>query len=128
VISTSSHTPARCRIYEHQDLDKEEELVWAFPPPEPNPYQVEWDHLIEAIRKDTPYNEVKRGAEASLVTSMGRMAVHTGQVVTYDHILNFDHEFAPEVDQLTMNSPAPLQADEEGRYPLPEPGIKSREY
>ena len=68
-------------------------------------YQVEWDELIDAIRQDKPYNEVKRGAEASLVTSMGRMAAHTGQVVTYDQILNLDHEFAPDVDKLTMNSP-----------------------
>jgi hypothetical protein len=33
---------------------------------------------MEAIREDKPYNEVKRGAKASLVTSMGRMAAHTG--------------------------------------------------
>ena len=70
-----------------EDRSKKD-LVWAFPQPEPNPYQLEWDHLIEAIRKDKPYNEVKRGAEASLVTSMGRMAAHTGQVITFDEMLN----------------------------------------
>ena len=37
-------------------------MVWAFPPHEPNPYQLEWDDLIAAIRNDKPYNEVKRGA------------------------------------------------------------------
>ena len=47
VISTYMHTPAKCRIYKgHRFVD--EELVWAFPQPEPNPYQLEWDHLIEA--------------------------------------------------------------------------------
>jgi len=35
-----------------------------------SPYQNEWDDLIDAIRNDRPYNEVKRGAEASLVTTM----------------------------------------------------------
>ena len=50
---------------------------------EPNPYQLEWDDLLDAIRNDKPYNEVKRGAEASLVASMGRMAAHTGQL---DHV------------------------------------------
>jgi predicted dehydrogenase len=128
VISTSSHTPARCRIYSGQDMDKEEDLEWAFPQPERNPYQLEWDDLIEAIREDKPYNETRHGVEASLVTSMGRMAAHTGQVVTYDEIFNSDHEFAPEVDKLTMNSPAPLQADSDGKYPLPQPGLKEREY
>jgi predicted dehydrogenase len=128
VISTSAHTPARCRIYSNQNIGGEEGLVWAFPEGEPNPYQLEWNHLIDAIREDKPYNEVKRGAEASLVTSMGRMAAHTGQVVTYDEILNSDHEFAPDVDKLTMDSPAPLQAGPDGKYPLPEPGVKTREY
>ena len=41
---------------------------------EQNPYQNEWNDLVDAIRGDKPYNEVKRGVEASLVTSMGRMA------------------------------------------------------
>jgi hypothetical protein len=60
------------------------------------------------IRDDKPYNEAKRGAEASLVSSMGRMAAHTGQVITYDQILHCDHEFAPDVDKLTFDSAAPL--------------------
>jgi hypothetical protein len=47
-----------------------------------NPYQNEWDDLIEAIREDKPYNEAKRGVEASLANSMGRMAAHTGQEIT----------------------------------------------
>ena len=89
-----------------------------FPQPEPNPYQLEWDHLIDAIRKDKPYNEVKRGAEASLVTSMGRMAAHTGQVITFDEMLNCKHEFAPDVDKLVIDGPAPLQVDPKlGHYP-----------
>ena len=41
---------------------------------EGSPYQNEWNDLVDAIRNDKPYNEVKRGVEASLVTSMGRMA------------------------------------------------------
>jgi predicted dehydrogenase len=129
VISSNSHTPARCRIYKGQSFSRKD-LVWAFPQPEPNPYQVEWDHLIHAIRKDKLHNEVKRGAEASLVTSMGRMACHTGQVITFEEILNCQHEFAPEVDKLAMDSPAPLQVDSSsGHYPYPQPGIlREREF
>ena len=128
VISTAAHSPARCRIYKGQKIARKN-LVWAFPQPEPDPYQLEWDQLIEAIRKDHTYNEVKRGVEASLVTSMGRMAAHTGQVITFDQILNSTHEFGPDVDKLTMNGPAPLQTNPDGKYPMPEPGIKrDREY
>ena len=128
VISTYVHTPGKCRIYQGHNLTKAN-LLWAFPQPEPNPYQLEFDDLINAIRQDQPYNEAQRGAIASLVTSMGRMAAHTGQVVTYEEILNCEHEFAPDVDKLTMNSPAPLQLGAGGKYPVPEPGVKKqREY
>lgn len=127
VISTASHSPARCRIYKGQKFVKED-LVWKYGK-EPSPYQLEWDHLLEAIRLDKPYNEAKRGAEASLVTSMGRMAAHTGQLITYDQMLNCEHEFAPDVDKLALNGPAPILADADGRYPVPQPGInKTREY
>jgi len=129
VISSHAHSPARCRIYKGQQFTRSD-LVWAFPSPEPNPYQVEWDDLIHAIKKDKLYNEVKRGALASLVTSMGRMAAHTGQIITFDQMLNCKCEFAPDVDKLTMTSPAPLQLDRlTKRYPSPQPGIiKDREY
>ena len=84
---------------------------------------------MDAIRNNKPYNEVKRGVEASLVTSMGRMAAHTGQEIRYEDILNSTHEFAPGVDKLTSNSPAPLVADANGMYPVPRPGITTeREY
>lgn len=128
IVSTSSHTPGRVRLFSGHNMTKEE-TTWAFPQPEPNPYQTEWDDLLEAIRNDRPYNEVRRGCEASLVTSMGRMAAHCGRIVTYDEILNSDHEFAPGLDQLTMDSPAPLQLDKDGKYPVPFPGAKpNREY
>ena len=60
---------------------------------------------------------------------MGRMAAHTGQIITFDEIMNAEQEFAPDVDKLTADGPAPLVADAEGRYPVPQPGLlKDREY
>jgi len=125
VISTSSHSPARCRIYKGHNIAPDD-LVWRFPPPEPDPYQLEWDHLMEAIRQDKPYNEARRGAEASLITAMGRMAAHTGRVVTRDEMLNHDHDLGGDLDQLTMDSASPLQAGEDGKYPVPQPGIQTK--
>lgn len=128
VISTHVHTPAKCRIYKGQTFEKDK-LAWAFPQPEPSPYRLEWVDLIEAIRQDKPYNEVKRGAEASLVTVMGRMAAHTGRVISFDDALACEHEFAPGLDKLTMDSPAPVQRGADGKYPIPQPGvITNREY
>lgn len=88
-----------------------------------NPYRNEWNDLVDAIRNDKPYNEVKRGVEASIVTSMGRMAGHTGQEISFQDMLNCDQEFAPGVDKLTHDSPSPLMPDASGRYPIPKPGI-----
>jgi hypothetical protein len=128
IISTSAHTPGVCRIYNGQSASAKD-LAWKYPQPEQNPYQLEWDDLIDAIRNDKPYNEVERGVQASLVTSMGRMAAHTGQVIQYADILKSDHEFAPGIDQLTETSPAPLLAGADGKYPVPLPGKnKDREY
>ena len=128
IVSTSSHTPGKVRTFKGQKFEKDD-LLWAFPQPEQNPYQLEWDDLIDAIRTDKPYNEVERGAQASLVSSMGRMAAHTGRIVTFDQILNSEHEFAPELDKLTDDSPPPLKKGSDGKYPIPMPGIiTDREY
>ena len=123
IISTAGHMPGRCRIFKGQDVAKKSDMVWAFPQPEPSPYQMEWEDLVEAIRQDKPYNEAKRGAEASLATSMGRMAAHTGRVVTWEEMLNGQHEFAPGLDKLAFEGPAPILPGADGKYPVPQPGI-----
>jgi len=125
----SSNTTGRgtCRTYQGQD-PIDEKLLWKAPP-EPSPYQLEWDNLVAAIRADKPYNEAPRGAIASLVTSMGRMAAHTGRTITYEQMAECDHEFAPGLEQLTPDSPAPLTPGADGKYPVPQPGlITAREY
>jgi predicted dehydrogenase len=128
VISTFVHTPARCRLFQGHNLTRPN-LVWAYPQPEPNPYEREWIHLVDAIRRDLPFNEVARGAHASLTVALGRRAVHTGQVIEFDEMLGSDEEFAPGVDQLTLASDAPVQVGADGLYPMPEPGrIRDREY
>jgi hypothetical protein len=79
--------------------------------------------LVDAIRADKPYNEVKRGVEASVVCNMGRKAAHTAQEITFEDMLNCEQELAPDVDKFTMDSPAPVKADANGKYPIPQPGI-----
>ncbi len=128
VISSSGHSPAKSRIYKGHNRTKANQ-IWSYDKPEGNPYQHEWNDLIAAIRDGHSYNEVERGTMASLVTSMGRMAAHTGQVITLDEIMNSEHEFAPGIDKLTLESDSPLPSDENGKYPIPYPGlVKNREY
>ena len=57
-----------------------------------NPYANEWNDLVDAIRNDKPYNEAERGVQASLVSSLGRKAAHTGKEITLEEMLNSDHD------------------------------------
>ncbi len=130
IISKSGDCGQPSSTYKGQSA-KKSALLWESKSPqhEENPYQNEWNDLVDAIRNDKPYNEVKRGVEASVVTSMGRMAAHTGQTISFDDMLGCDHEMAPGIDKFTMDSPAPVQADAHGKYPMPQPGIVTkREY
>jgi predicted dehydrogenase len=94
-----------------------------------NPYQNEWNVLVQKIRDNEPHNEVETGINATLTSTMGRFAAHTGQEVTFDQMLNHDVELAPQVADLMYSSDAPVMPDEDGFYPVPKPGILTdREY
>lgn len=129
IISTSSHSPAKSRIFSGQDITDKSKMTWAYPQPEKKPYDLEWEHLIAAIRDDQPYNECERGVMASAVTSMGRMAAHTGQEITLEKFMKHKHEFSPNTDKLTADSDSPLKARADGKYSIPMPGlVKKQEY
>lgn len=128
IISFSGHSPAKPRMFKGQKMSKENQ-IWAWGKAEPDPYQLEWDDFMTAIRDNKPYNEAHRGTEASLVTAMGRMSAHTGRIITRDQMLNCQHELGAGVDKLIIDGPAPVKADSHGKYPVPQPGIVTdREY
>ena len=123
IVSKNGDCGAPSSTYKTQKPQRDS-LLWTSQtkPAESDPYLNEWNALIAAIRADKPHNEVKRGVEASVVTSMGRIAAHTGREVTYDDILNGDREYAAGCDKWTMDSPPPVIADADGKYPVPMPG------
>ncbi len=130
IVSKSGDCGAPSSIFKGQTPNGSER-VWVskVPAGEENWYQNEWNDLMDAIRNDKPYNEVERGVTVSVVTSMGRMAAHTGQEITFEDMLNCEHEMAPGLDKMTADSPAPVLPDKNGRYPVPQPGIiTKREY
>ena len=53
----------KSRIYNSQRMD-DDKPVWEFGGNDPNPYQVEWQVLVDAIRQDTKHNEALRAGEA----------------------------------------------------------------
>ena len=124
IMSKSGDCGAPSSIYTGQKRDRAT-MTWQSETPagQGNPYQNEWNDLVDAIRADEPFNELKRGVEASLVSSLGRKAAHTGKEITLEEMLNAEEEYAPGADKFTMDSPAPLQAGPNGKYPVPQPGI-----
>ena len=65
---------------------------------------------MERLDRRHPQRQAVQRSEArrrsQLVTTMGRMAAHTGQEITFDDLLNIRHEYAPDADKFTFDSPA----------------------
>lgn len=112
---------ADCWIYKDRRIERSN-VAWRPPRETVNPWQAEWDVFWDAIRHDKPHNELRRAALSNLAAMMGRAAVHMGRRVTWEEMLASNFQFFPGVDQLTEESPAPVKADADGRYPAPVPG------
>jgi hypothetical protein len=73
------------------------EKTWSFPNRKDNaPYVQEHTDLIEAIRGNKPYNELKGVAESTMTAILGRMAVYTGKEVSYEKALNSQENTFPD--------------------------------
>ena len=112
----------RPKIYKTHEMTREN-LLWEFPGRDPNPYVVEWQRLLDAIRQDTPHNEARRAGEANITALMGRMATHSGQYITWDQATNSPFEFVADIDRMTFHTPAPIHAGPNGLYAPPQPGM-----
>lgn len=95
-------------LYDHNGAD------------DPNPYQVEHDELFEAIRKGNVINDTEFGAKSTLSAIMGRTATYTGQVITWDQIMNSQEDMVP--DDIDWDHNPPVMPDANGDYPTPKPG------
>jgi predicted dehydrogenase len=100
-------------------------IAWKAPRKEVAPWQEEWNDLIDAVRNDRPYNEGKRAALSNLADMMGRAAIHSGKVITWDQAMASNFQWCPGIDSMTEDTPPPIQADAQGRYPVPVPGAWS---
>ena len=121
VIMASLAAP-KPKIYKSHNMVGED-LTWQFDQAEPNPYDAEWQLLLDAIRQDKPHNEARRAGEAEIVALMGRMATHSGQYITWDQAMKSDFQFVPDIDAMTFDTPAPIHEGPDGLYTPPQPGI-----
>ena len=119
-FSGNIHAPTSW-LYKDQRMEPSN-ITWKPEKETVNPWQAEWDVLLSAIRSDRPHNETRRAALSNLGAIMGRAAVHSGKMITWEEALASDFQFCPNIDALTASSPAPVQADAQGRYAAPIPG------
>jgi len=119
-FSGNIHAPTSW-LYKDQRLEPAN-ITWKPEKEAVNPWQAEWDVLLSAIRNNQPHNETRRAALSNLGAIMGRAAVHSGKIITWEEAMASDFQFCSNVDALNANSPAPVQADSQGRYPAPIPG------
>jgi len=119
-FSGNVHAPTVI-TYKDQRMERDK-IVWKAGREPCGPHQAEWNVLLDAIRNDKPHNEAKRAAYSELTQIMGRAAVHMGKIITWDQAMASNFQFCPNIDALNENSPAPVKADAQGRYPVPIPG------
>jgi len=102
-----------------------ESMIWEYPGDvrTHDQYQAGQNILFDAIRNDRPVNETERCAYSTLVGILGRMAAETGQEITWNAAMNSTFEYVPNLESLTMDSPAPVMPDENGNFPIPIPGV-----
>jgi myo-inositol 2-dehydrogenase / D-chiro-inositol 1-dehydrogenase len=94
---------------------------WRFHGNATNPYQVEHDVLFDAIRNDRPHNEVDYAATSTMTAIMGRMASYSGQLVRWEAAIGSPVRLGPM--KCDFDTPAPVIADAQGKYPLAIPGV-----
>jgi predicted dehydrogenase len=119
-FSGNIHAPT-VHLYKDQRVAPDN-IAWRPERETVDPWQAEWNVLIEAIRHNRPHNEARRALYSNLAAIMGRAAVHSGKIITWEEAMASKFQFCPDVDRLTANSPAPVQANAQGRYPAPIPG------
>jgi predicted dehydrogenase len=97
-------------------------IDWKAPKEACTSWQAEWNDLLESIRKDRPHNEAKRAALSNLADIMGRAAVNSGKIITWDEAMASNFQWCPNIDTMTEETVPPIHADAQGRYPVPVPG------
>lgn len=112
---------ATVHMFKDQRIEKSN-IAWTPTKDAHSPWQYEWNHFIDNIRRDRPHNELKRAVYSDLTSLMGRAACHTNRIVTWDDVMNSRFQFCDYLDDLHYGSPVPVRADEDGWFPAPIPG------
>ncbi|MGB5555771.1 MAG: Gfo/Idh/MocA family oxidoreductase [Flavobacteriaceae bacterium] len=107
----------------HQIFDTKGNLVWKYrDKDDPSSSQIEQDVFIGAVMGTRPYvNNTHYGAESTMTTIMGRMAIESGEIIALEKAKVSELSIVPKEMTWDMKMPNAPQAD--GNYVVPRPGI-----
>jgi myo-inositol 2-dehydrogenase/D-chiro-inositol 1-dehydrogenase len=101
--------------------DKSGKAIWQYRgKDDPDPYQVEHDHLYKAIRENTPLNNAYYGAQSTFTALLGRYASYGGKMVKWDEALAWNNSEMPA--KLGFDQPTLIQPNANGEYKVATPG------
>jgi len=69
---------------------------WRYRGENPNPYELEHEHLIASIREGKPINEAQSVAESTMTGILGREAVYSGQAISWEDAMQSTTRLGPE--------------------------------
>jgi predicted dehydrogenase len=79
-----------------------------------------FEEMFAAMRAGTPINNSLTMAHSTMNAILGRMATHSGKLVSWDQAISSDVLLAPK--EYTMDAQPPVVPDANGNYPVPIPG------
>lgn len=114
----------KARVNERlQIIDNKGEVLWRYlDKNDPSSSQIEQDVFVGSILGTKPYiNNTEYGAESTMTTIFGRMAIESGEIIDLDKAKASNLSIVPSEFSWDMKMPnAPL---EDGNYVVPKPGI-----
>ena len=88
---------------------------------ENNGYQTEHDELFAAIAKgEYKFADAENGAKSSMTSILGRMATYSGEVIEWEKAINSGISLQPK--EYDWNAAPPVLPNDEGYYPVAQPG------
>ncbi len=124
IMGTEGYTNCKNTVY---NLDGTEKWKYEYPKNKDgksteivavSPYVQEHISLVTAIRTNQPVVEAERTAISTLTAIMGRTAAYTGQLVTWEEMLNSPVKLGPEKYEMGAVSM---------EFPVPIPGTQHKE-
>ncbi len=121
-VSEYAHgTKGWCDISGAKIYDHNNNVIWKSEGNR-NGHQEEHHDLFRDLRAGKKPQEGKYGAESTMTAIMGRMATYSGQELTWKKVLNSELKLADFDSIKSLDDPAPIMPDSEGRYEVINPG------